>query len=158
MWPRRKKLSPRPFERLQGYWLDTGSNVQTTTVSEAVVAGLEEKYSVSLPYDFREYLLQSCPVNDNWDQEGTCWWWLDRIKSIPEEYEHKIVNEAVASEAAKYLVFADYMTWCWAWAIACGDDQHRGKVVVINGVSDRFVGESFSQFVDRYIADLPQVA
>jgi hypothetical protein len=166
MWPWRKKptpptaLKPKPFERLQGYWLDTRANVQTTLVSERDVAELERKYGVCLPYDFREYLLRSCPMNeyDNVDQRATYWWSLGRIKSITEEYDHKVVNELVARHASKYLFFADYMIWCWAWAIACGDDQGRGKVVVINGVSDNFVADSFGQFVDRYIEDESNVS
>jgi SMI1 / KNR4 family (SUKH-1) len=168
MWPWRKKLTPptalkpRPFERLQGYWLDTGANVQTNPLSERAVAELERKYGASLPHDFREYLLRLCPVNeylnDNCDQRGTYWWSLGRIKSIPEEYEHKVVNELVARHASKYLFFADYVIWCWAWAIACSDDENRGKVVVVNGVSDKFVADSFSQFVDRYIEDEFSVA
>jgi hypothetical protein len=64
----------------------------------------------------------------------------------------------VARDASKYLFFADYMIWCWAWAIACGDGEHRGRVAVINGVSDRFVADSFGQFVDRYILDKNSVA
>jgi hypothetical protein len=48
--------------------------------------------------------------------------------------------------------FADYLIWCWAWAIVCGDDENRGRVVVISG-HDRFVADSFAQFVDLHISD-----
>jgi hypothetical protein len=153
MWPRRRQLELKPFERLQAHWLDTGANVQTTTLTDATVAELERNYDVRLPKDFREYLLQSCPSNENWDQEGTFWWPFDRIKNIPEEYAHEIKNDRVARDAAKYLFFADYMIWCWAWAIACGDNEDRGRIVVVGG-SDNFVADSFGQFVDRYINKL----
>jgi hypothetical protein len=59
---------------------------------------------------------------------------------------------------AKYLFFADYIIWCWAWAIACGDDDNRGRIAVINGLSDHFVADGFGQFVDRYILDKNSVA
>jgi hypothetical protein len=65
------KLELKPFERLQAYWLETNANVQTTTLTEATVAEPEHKYDVRIPGDFREYLLQSCPSNENWDQ-GAC--------------------------------------------------------------------------------------
>jgi SMI1 / KNR4 family (SUKH-1) len=149
MLPQRKQL--KPFQRLQRYWIDSGANIQTTAISEDAVAALERRYGVALPNDFREYLLKSCPQgNDNgWPVE---WWSLDRIKNIPEEYEYKIENASVARSAGPYLFFADYMIWCWAWAIACGNDENRGRVVVI-GASDNFIADSFGQFVDRYIDD-----
>jgi hypothetical protein len=87
----------------------------------------------------------------------TTWWSLDRIKNVANEYEHPIRNAVIARDAAKYLFFADYSIWCWAWAIACGDDENWGRVVVISG-NDRIVADSFAQFVDRYIDDFSQVS
>lgn len=143
----------KPFQRLQRHWLDTGANVRITALGENRVGALEQKYGVILPGDFREYLLQSCPLNGEMDSDTTSWWPVDRIKNIPEEYEHEIKNPTVAGNASTYLFFADYAIWCWAWAIACGDDENRGKVVVINGVSDHFVAGSFGEFIDRYVND-----
>jgi len=157
MWLRRKHM--KPFQTLQRYWLRAGSNVQSAPLGEDAVAALEKRYGVLLPTDFRDYLLHSCPSDDNnLDREGTCWWTLDRIRSVPEEYQHKLMNPRVARDASKYRLFADYLIWCWAWAIGCGNDDARGKVVVINGLSDKFVADSFGQFVDRYIADKDSVA
>jgi hypothetical protein len=56
----------------------------------------------------------------------TTWWSLDRIKNIVDEYPDKINDETIGRDAAKYLFFADYSIWCWAWAITCGDDENRG--------------------------------
>jgi hypothetical protein len=156
MLSRRSQLPP--YQKLQRYWLQTGSDVQTTTPGERAVVALEQKYHVRLPEDFRDYLLHSCPSSENnWDSESTCWWPLGRIKNIPEEYKHEISNPAVAGDASKYIFFADYCMWCWAWAIACGDDENRGKIAVIGG-SDNFVADSLAQFVDRYINDAQSVA
>jgi len=157
MWPQQRQV--KPFQRLQRYWLRPGSNVRTAPLSEHAVGALEQRYGFALPPDFREYLLRCCPSDDNnLDREGACWWTLDRIRSVPEEYEYQIKNDRVARAASQYLFFADYLIWCWAWAIACGNDEDRGKVVVINGISDRFVADSFGQFVDRYIVDKLSVA
>jgi hypothetical protein len=81
---------------------------------------------------------------------------LDRIKNIVDEYPHKVTYETIARDASKYLFFADYCIWCWAWAIACGDDENSGRVVVISG-RDRFVADSFAQFADLYISDPGQL-
>jgi hypothetical protein len=90
-------------------------------------------------------------------RERAFWWPLDRIKNIPEEYAHEIKNDRVARDASRYLFFADYMIWCWAWAIACGDNEDRGRIVVV-GASDVFVADSFAQFVDRYTKNALSVA
>lgn len=123
------------------------------------MATLEAKYGIRLTDDFREYLLQSCPKDDTaTDNNIIDWWQLTRIKTIAEEYEHPIRNPIVVTAERKYLFFADYCIWCWAWAIGCGDDDNRGRIVVINGISDHFVADSFAQFVDRYVENPWQLA
>jgi hypothetical protein len=144
----------KPYEKLRKYWDSTGSRIPTATRDESEIAALEVRYGVRLPADFREYLLLSCPpANGNMDEPGVLWWSLSEIKNIPDEYQHELKNPPVAAEARKYLFFADYLVWCWAWAIDCGDDENRGRVAIIGGVNDRFVADSFGEFVDRLIAD-----
>jgi len=63
-----------------------------------------------------------------------------------------VSNSQIAGSQAQYLFFADYCIWCWAWAIACTNDGNRGKVAVIGGAPDRFVADSFSDFVQKYLA------
>lgn len=142
----------KPFQRLQRHWAATGDYVQTTTHAEGEVAALESRYGVRLPDDFREYLLVSCSVDENLWDEVVGWWPLDRIKNIHDEYQHAVRNPQVVASIGTYLFFADYLAWCWAWAIACGDDENRGRVVAISG-HDRFVADSFSDFVDLYIVN-----
>jgi hypothetical protein len=77
---------------------------------------LAQRYGVRLPDDFRDYLVHSGPANDfGFDQNFTTWWSPARIRNIVEEYEHPIRNEVIATDAAKYLFFADHAIWCWAW-------------------------------------------
>jgi hypothetical protein len=75
------------------------------------------------------------------------------VKNIPDEYEHEVDNPQIADEAASYLFFADYMIWCWAWAVCCSEGPNRGKVALIGGSPDRFVANSFSEFIDEYLVD-----
>jgi hypothetical protein len=140
----------KAYEKLQKYWSDTGSKISTGPLDETLIGDLEAKYQLRLPDDFREYLRYSCPTTDQYDVEGTTWWPLSRIKTINEEYEHKITDPNIERDAPKYLFFADAMIWCWAWAIACGNDGRSGNVVVISG-RDRIVATTFSEFVDIYI-------
>ena len=147
----------KPHEKLRRYW---GDGVPAVKLEQASVTSLEEKYAIHLPGDFREYLLQSCPANeDACDNNFTFWWPLKRIKTIAEECDqHAVNNLSVALNAHKYLFFADGYIWCWAWAIACGEDEDRGRIVVVNGINDPFVANNLAEFVDRYIEDATQLA
>jgi hypothetical protein len=150
----------KPYEKLRKYWVDTDSHIATTMYDESEIAVLEARYCVQLPGDFRDYLLNGCPQADgDWDNALTVWWGLPRIKNIPEEYQSwpAIKNPVVLANAARYLFFADYSIWCWAWAIDCGDDENRGRVAVIGTGNDRFVANSFGEFVDRLIVDYQDV-
>lgn len=149
----------KPYQKLQRFWIDTNAHVPTVTLDERDVAILEAKYRIRLPADFREYLLQSCPRDDTaMDNNGTDWWPITRIKTVAEEYPNLIKNPAVTANSGKFLFFADFLIWSWAWAIACGEDDNHGHVVVINGVDDRFVANSFVEFVERYVQDVSQLA
>jgi len=146
-------------ERLRAWWNATDAGVKTRPASEAKVAALEQRYHLTLPDDFRRYLLTACPEGENeWDTENTIWWPLHRIRNVPEEYEHPIQDERIAAAADKYLFFADYMIWCWAWAICCADGPDRGRVALIGGLPDRIVADNFDEFVDRYIRNWASVS
>jgi hypothetical protein len=144
----------KPYEKLQCHWIGSEEGIRSTSTSEQAVDGLERKYGVRLPDEFRAYLIHSRvrPANEL-DQQGITWWPLDCIENVADEYPHPIRDATIARDSATYLFFADYLIWCWAWAIACGDDENRGRVVVITGINDRFVADSFAEFVDRYIDD-----
>jgi hypothetical protein len=142
-----------PYEKLQRYWTESNAPVQSCTHSEAAVAALETKYDIRIPKDFRAYLLNCCPEREcDMDEALFGWWGLDRIRNIPDEYPHDLKNPLIVANSGKYLFFADYCMWCWAWAIACGDDENRGRIVVIGG-DDTFISNSFAEFVDSLIAD-----
>jgi hypothetical protein len=143
--------------KLQQWWNETSSGISTTTISAVQIQALEQRYAVSLPDDFRAYLSASSPVKDPLDDNVTCWWPFERIRNIPEEYEHEVSSPEIANHQSQYLFFADYAIWCWAWAISCTNDENRGKVALIGGLPDRFVAGSFSEFVERYISDFRSV-
>lgn len=141
-----------PYLKSDAWWSKTGAGIQTKRSSQAAVAELESRYGIVIPADFRDYLCQGAPTAENWDAEDGNWWPLERIKSIPDEYEHP-VSDPVAKGAAKHLIFLDYSIWCWAWAISCAHDETYGKVAVVGGAPDGYVADTFAEFVDRYTTD-----
>jgi len=87
------------------------------------------------------------------DSDYVGWWPIARIKNIPDEYEYDIGNAEIANSASKYLFFADYLIWCWAWAICCDPGPHYGKIAVVGG-PDKFVADSFEEFVEILLQDV----
>jgi len=144
-------------ERLRNWWSQSSPEIIAAAQPESAILTLEQRFQVRLPEDFRRYLLTSSPVEDSWDKEHTIWWPLGRIRNIPEEYEHEVRHLRIAAAADRYLFFADHCLWCWAWAISCSDDEDRGRVAMIGGSPDRFVADSFTDFVERYTRGLDSV-
>jgi len=87
------------------------------------------------------------------DDDYIDWWPIARIKNISDEFEYQIGNPEIAKSASKYLFFADYLIWCWAWAICCDPGPHYGKIAVI-GDQGKFVADSFEEFVDIVLRDV----
>jgi hypothetical protein len=145
----------KPWEKLQRYWAETDSGVVTGPKTEAQIAALEARYDIVLPEDFREYLLNSCPGERAWcfDDASTDWWPLGRIKVVEEELEGPKIKEA-NRPYWRYLFFADGYIWCWAWAICCDrGDADYGRIRVFGREPDRFVAESFAEFVDLHVTE-----
>lgn len=140
-----------PHQRLLSHWaaLSYGRIIMH---GEPEVASLEEHYRVLLPADFRAYLLHACSTLDDGGQmdDWNAWWGLERIRSILEECDDQNPM-TLASDPRKTLVFADHLIWCWAWAICCDGGDNHGRVMVIG--PDRWVANSFTEFVDLYMAD-----
>lgn len=146
-----------PHLTLQTWWSKTAAGIETRATPEATILQLEARYGIALPADFRQYLNRGVPTAENWDAEDGNWWPTERIKNIPDEYEHS-VDDPLAQNAAKHLIFLDYSIWCWAWAISCADDETYGKVAVIGGLPDGYVADSFAEFVERYTTDWMSVS
>ncbi len=142
-------------EKLNQFWARTGAEVVVALNDESEVVAFEARWGLKLPSDFRDYLRFACPEDVNFilDEPYTDWWPLSRIKTIAEECDHPVQNAAVAGHEHQYLVFADGYLWCWAWAIACTEDDNQGRIVILNGAGDPFVAPSFTAFVDAWIAD-----
>ena len=101
--------------------------------------------------------MHCCPCDeDNMDANGATWWTLDRIKSIRVECGSSS-NSQIDMNADKYFFFVDYLIWSEAWAIACTDHKNRGRVAVISGKQDRFVADSFSDFIELYTGDVASI-
>ena len=161
--PRASRVVVAPGEAhlaLANRWGTNHSALAPLPDAERRVADLEQRYGISIPEDFRLYLLNTAPSGYYMDDIGTTWWTLAEIKNIPDECSKEALgdhrNPDIADEEDRYLVFADFLIWCYAWAICCSDGEHRGKIALITG-GDRFVADSFAQFVEMELNDDPAI-
>jgi len=140
-----------PHQRLLFHWKAL-SYQRAVSHGEPQVASLEAHYDVVLPADFREYLLHACSTLDDGGEmdEFNSWWGLERIRSVVEECDDQSPM-ILATNPRKTLMFADHLIWCWAWAICCDGGPNHGRVLVTG--PDRWVADSFAEFIDRYVAD-----
>lgn len=133
-------------------WALEGDVFPPNSGAAAAVDVVEHRYGVRLPEDFRTYQLNTAPEHDNWDRRGAIWWSPDRMRNIPEEYARPVNHPVIAAKAQNCLFFADYEAWVVAWAICCEQGPDLGKIAVI-GCEDRWVADSFTDFVRAYILD-----
>ena len=144
----------KPYEQLWEYWREHDEVAPPANPGARGVENLERRYGISLPADFREYLLHACPAAEWFETDSfNSWWEFGRIKNLPEEYQYDLKNPEVASEASAFIFFLDHAAWCWAWAIHCGEGPNRGRIACIDGGKDGFVADSFASFMTQYITD-----
>ena len=133
--------------------LDTPDDRALTAIRSGITA-VEQRYDVRLPEDFRHHLMRiGAGEGEIWDDELVLWWPVARLRNLPEEYPQGSANPEVVRDAKRYIFFADYSIWCWAWAIYCQEGAHYGKVMVIGVAGDPVVADSFTDFVEGYLRD-----
>ncbi|KQN40603.1 hypothetical protein ASG37_02105 [Sphingomonas sp. Leaf407] len=163
----RSKAQPRPVAPLEAaddpgwawrtlvaWWDRTRSDIPIGGASDEAIETLERRYDIVLPPDFRAYLTNAIPSREEEMDAGMgTWWHLDRIRNLPDEYEHP-VGPVISDGGRPWLFFVDHLIWSWAWAICCEPGPDWGKVAVILSENDDcIVAASFSDFVAGYIAD-----
>ncbi len=142
----------RAWQLLTLWWQATDSHVTDGANSPEGVAALAGRYDVTLPADFHAYLLRGCPMEDHgMDEELGTWWPLERVRNLLEE-EGCGPEPGLPGNGARYLLFADHLIWCWAWAISCEPGPTYGQVVRVSDTI-RVVADSFTDFVERYVRD-----
>lgn len=144
------------YSAVAAHWAASDTDYRPLPNAQACVEELERRYALRLPEDFRDYLTHASPSQTYWDHIGTQWWTINEIKNIPDECPDGPVggpNPEIEAERDYYLVFADFLIWCYAWAICCSDGPNRGRVALIGGAPDGFVADSFREFVALELTD-----
>ncbi|CAM3098253.1 MULTISPECIES: SMI1/KNR4 family protein [Sphingomonas] len=149
------------YAALADHWALAEPKFYTPAHDEDGITALEMRYGIRLPPEFRAYLSIAAPRHQFMDNETISWWSVRDIKSLAEEcasWEPGWGGDAVEAEQHGYLVFADYLIWCWAWAICCVEGPHYGRIAVIRGSPpDTFVADDLSAFIGMALHDDPRI-
>jgi hypothetical protein len=131
-------------------WVAQGLSKRPGASAEQI-AEFEQRYSVLLPSDFRAYLQLVDGMNEAMDDESFRFWPLAEIQPVDQ------VLEPIHTDRYWYpgcFIFADYLTWCWAYAIRlAGASSEVGNIFhcVRRRHSPAPIAGSFSEFAERYI-------
>jgi hypothetical protein len=152
--------SPELFKALAEHWAQDDNYKPQSLDAELRIEEIEQRYSVKLPDDFKVYLLLASPNEIYMDDIGTQWWSIADIKNVTEECEDILLdssNAEIEAERDQYIIFADFLIWCYAWAICCSAGKNRGKVALIGGSPDHFVADSLRDFLALEIVDSREI-
>jgi len=149
-----------PVERdLLDYWQVQDEVALRPPASETTLCDFEYKYGVRLPSDLRKYFTQADgfdQMSGYQDNNGFNFWPLGKIEPVAEHSDGQFAFNG--SEA--FFLFADYLDFCWAYAIRMGSNGGPAGSVVIVGTETGEplkIADSFSEFVALYINDESQL-
>lgn len=148
-------------QKLITHWQASGIFIQLG-VAEVHVQEFESKYQVIMPLDLKDYFLHvdgmKMTLDDCKDNEGFSFWPLSRVKTVPEEMSRLGSGHYTIQGLESFFVFADYFDWSWAYAIQLSSDlSAQNQVILIGKETPITIADSFTDFVDLYIADAPEL-
>src|SRR5437773_2776930 len=92
-------------------------------VSSDELRDFERRYNVLLPVSMCEYF-QVTNGNGDMGKDGFSFWSLDTVKLVSEELVDPIHTDRL--DYPLCFVFADFLLWCWAYAVQLGPDLKSG--------------------------------
>jgi len=121
-------------------------------VSDLQLSSFEARYHVCLPQDLRNYFLRTNGMDVNAvGRDLVRFWSLEELRPLSKEAP-QLVDRDDPAAGKSLFVFADYSIWAFAYAIRLGSVPEDNEVFVISGTSPDKIADSFSEFVDLYLA------
>ena len=120
------------------------------------IAAFEAQHDIVIPADLRDFLLE---FNGTLDMSGTDYFRFLQLEDFTSSDRHPVMSfgEAFAAKHPSipngFYVFADYLQWCYGYAIQLGKGVERNDVVLIGGLTTPVVANSFTEFMSLYMMD-----
>lgn len=138
------------WHRIREKWEQDGLQVPSGVTAQQLEA-FEERYSVALPASMRTYF-QVADGNSDMGNDYFTFWPLREVKLVSEELTSPIHTNR--HDYPQCFIFADYLLWCWAYAVRLNSDsQADGPVYLISGKEKTIMAASFLEFMQKYVVD-----
>jgi hypothetical protein len=145
-------MPPTPGELLAAYWSEMKGVAVRPSLGLAGIKRLEDRVRLTLPRDFKSYLLMSDGFGAPSDQDANGFrFWPSNEVVLVDAFDG---GRFASADTATLLLFADYLGWSWAYAIKAGneDDSSVYMIGTADGHPHR-VANSFAEFADLYMTD-----
>jgi hypothetical protein len=138
------------YQILRKRWLEASIAVNDP-VSQAALDRFEEQYRLTLPGDFKEYLLTVNGMQGGQtDAELISFLSLEALDQDAEQ--NVLVGDDVEITIAEYCIYAHY------YVMRASRNGERSPVFVTDGEHRKQIAPSFHQFVSQYLTSPDKVA
>jgi hypothetical protein len=146
--------------KLKAYWQSVGVSIRPG-VSEEALREFEAAHQVALPEEFQSYLRVVDGMEDgDTDTQPSEWFALQRINSIPEDLvqfagipDYRAIVDTL-EKPDEWYVFIQYLIFSHVYAVRFTPSQSLTTPVIwICGSSHRPIADSFTEFLEAYLAD-----
>jgi hypothetical protein len=138
------------YEMLRAKWLEAGIAVKDA-VAPAALDRFEKKHRVSLPSEFRDFLLTVNGMQDGQVDE-------DLISFLSLEAIDQEANCKEISANEVELVIAEYCIYSHTYVMRISRSGDRSPVLVTDGEHEKLIAASFKDFLSQYLANPAKMA
>jgi len=138
------------YEMLRARWLEAGIEVNEG-VPQGVLDRFEQKHRVSLPRDFREYLLTVNGMKPGQTDENL-------VSFLALEVIDQTDNVKELSADLVELVFAEFCIYSHSYVLRTPRSGEGCVVIATDGKHEKQIAESFEQFIRQYLDDPVKIA
>jgi hypothetical protein len=144
-----------PDRKLTGYWKSQGLRIPPGN-SEERLRAFESERTLTLPLDFRNYLLNVDGMaqtgGHDCDRNGFAFWPLQHIRTIVGVWGGDSEIMRGVSDPDQYYIFADYFQRSWAYALRLSNrPSDPNEVMRVGTIPAETIAASFTEFVDLYL-------
>ena len=138
------------YELLRTKWIEAGIRVNEG-VSQAALSQFEERYDLTLPTDFKTYLLTVNGMQEGEVDE-------DLISFLSLEAIGREPNIEEISEDEIQMVVAEYCVYSHLYVLRYSRKGKGSPIFMTDGEHEKELATSFEDFASRYLSNPRRVA
>ncbi|HEY5314454.1 MAG TPA: SMI1/KNR4 family protein [Pirellulales bacterium] len=133
------------FERLRTEWLKADTVVNGGADPRAIAA-FESKHRVTLPLEFKNYLLTVNGMAEGATDE-------DLVSFLSLDAIDRELTDSQPPAAFRDVMFAEYLVYSHVYVLRIAASCEQSPVLAADGEHQRLVSDSFMEFIEAYLAN-----